>query len=77
MRMRYIELRKAIFREPFKPVRLTADSGESVVVRHVENIIVTPYFVLVASERTYFTSEPEKITSVTTLRSANGNGSRS
>lgn len=55
--MRYVEIRKLIFREPFKPVRLTVDIGESIVVRHPEDVMVNAYCVIVYHKSIYFQTE--------------------
>lgn len=37
--MKPTEFRRLVFDTPFRPVRITLDSGETFVVRHPENLV--------------------------------------
>ena len=71
--MRYDRLQAAIFRKPFRPVRIAFDNGDSIVVRHPETVALNEWVLLIIrKDGSYVESEPEKVTNVEHLTSGNG-----
>ncbi|MBI4612734.1 MAG: hypothetical protein HY720_03910 [Planctomycetes bacterium] len=61
-------LRQLVEQRPFRPIRIALHSGESFVVRHPENIGITPGMVLVDEPEAPLFFEPGMVVSVELVR---------
>ena len=64
------KLREALFRKPFRPVRITLDAGDPIEVRHPEGILMNESWGVILEGITPILFEPERVVSIRYL--ANG-----
>lgn len=67
----------AIFRKPFRPIRIIVDSGDSVNLHHPEMIVgINQNWLVVEDRDGLFITEPEKVTAIQQIKSHNGSKRR-